>query len=206
MKLSGLRQLYPDNNIPPPLDEEDLRQKVEYYLEGNDDLIHEIVESFLRLIISIAKGFTRDMEDLISAGIIAAYKAVEKFPNTHNDYNLKPYLGACVRFAMIRELNQRKYTETHAMLYKIKRSGDKVTPNEDVSDVDIDYTPGIEGKVEANEIFTLACRDELDCQILELMKLGDKEYSMSRSLNIPRTVIHKKLESLENRIRYLWQL
>lgn len=176
-------------------------------MEGDKEQNHIIVQSFLRYIISLSGNYlTNDREGLISAGIIAAYDAVAKFPNREGDFTIKSYLIQYVKFAMLREITNARHIEKDWTVHRKKKLNVETVSVESNSEFDLDYTPNIEGRVELYEILDQACRDDIDRKIIQLLRNGEKESSIMLALGLKRHKGTLKIQALKNRIQYLWQL
>ena len=98
--------------LPGPLGQEEEKELLNRYMEGDSAAKSSLIEHNLRLVVYIAKKFENtnvDIEDLISVGTIGLIKAVNSFDNS-KQIKLATYASRCIENEILMHL--RKVVKT----------------------------------------------------------------------------------------------
>jgi RNA polymerase primary sigma factor len=105
-----------------PKDEVDLAKKIKSATRGSQDARHRMIQSNLRLVISIAKRYANmglPFSDLIEEGNIGLMRAVDKF-NYKRGYRFSTYASWWIKQAIMRALsNQGKTIRIPVYMYDL---------------------------------------------------------------------------------------
>ena len=89
---------YSNNVFPDPLTDEEEKETIDEYLNGNNSARNKLIEHNLRLVAHIVKKYDyrkEDVDDLISIGTIGLIKGIDSYSNKHGT-KLTTYCARCI--------------------------------------------------------------------------------------------------------------
>ena len=207
-----------NNAFPKPLSEEEEKQYLKLYMEGDKNARNVLIERNLRLVAHIIKKFEStgiDRDDLISIGTIGLIKAINTF-DANKKIRLATYSARCIENEILMHLRSTKNSRNDVFL------NDTIGKDKEGNEMTIEETLG----TDTDEILEQVESKDDQRLLTELMQvltpkeryviilrygLGNREEKTQReiakTLGISRSYISriekKAVQKLEKQMRFL---
>jgi len=212
MKNKDYNDLFVEDNLPNPLEKEELYMYLEKVREGDLKAREEVITHNIKLVISIVQNRFNNTpyegKELVSVGITGLTKAVDTF-KIENGTKFATYASTCIINEILMYIRKnKKYLEDNSFDAPI--SVDKDGSELKLEDTLIDETVNIESNYEKKEIL-LEIRKQvelLDDKEKEIVKLyfgfyNNKRYTqeeIAEKLGVTRSWIQRIIRGVTNHI------
>lgn len=191
------------NSFPQPLSEEEERNYLEAFRNGNEDAKNVLIERNLRLVAHIVKKYTflgKDSDDFISIGTIGLIKAISTF-NFDKGTRLATYAAKCIENEILMTLRANKKIQNEVFLQDpigVDKEGNEITFMDVIDNEEDCVAEKVEFKIQVKKLYNkmkriLKSREQLVLELRYGLFNGNRktQREIASSLGISRSYVSR---------------
>lgn len=148
-----------NNSFPKPLTEEEEREYIEKFKNGNEEARNILVERNLRLVAHIVKKYNytgKEVDDLISVGTIGLIKAITTFDNDKGT-RLATYAARCIENEILMVIRSAKKCKTEVFLQDpigVDKEGNEISLLDVLGTDNDSVVDEVENKIQTKKLYS----------------------------------------------------
>lgn len=153
-----------NNSFPQPLTEQEEKEYLTKFAEGDQLAKGVLIERNLRLVAHIVKKYTytgKDMDDLISIGTVGLIKAIDSF-DIAKGTRLATYAARCIENEILMLIRNNKKTKNEVYLQDpigVDKEGNEISLMDVLSSDDDSIIEIVQNKIETRKLYEKINKD-----------------------------------------------